>query len=124
MAYLAAIHWPALLLFSALILVIALFALSLSGHFPVVRPGRDAQAYLTRALLVTCIIVIALVTATALGFALRLLPGPMAIIGAGTALLAAPQVLPMLPDRFVDGRRGMVVLAALAAALAWLSGRL
>lgn len=123
MPYLSAVNWPGLVLFSGLVLVIALFGLSLSGHFPAEHRKPDLQGRLGRLVLVVAILAVALAAAKAIGLATGGLPAPVAIIGAGAALLAAPLVLQRLPDSFVDSRAGLVSLAALATALAWLTGR-
>ncbi len=123
MAYFAALNWTALVLFSVLVLTIALFGLSLSGHFPTQAQKLGQKDVLTRAVVVSCIIVVALATARTFGIALHHLPAPMAIIGGGAALLAAPLVLQRFPDTFVDGLRGIVVLATISLALVLIAGR-
>ncbi len=122
MAYLAAVNWLALLLFAALIVTIAMFGLSLSGHFPAPQ-NRQLKDWPARALIICSIIVVAFCTAKALGLAMGRLPAPIAIIGAGAALLVAPLILKSLPDSFVDGRRGLVTLAGVAAFLAFFTSR-
>ena len=123
MQYLAQINWPVTVLFSVLVLAIALFGLALSGHFPVEHQKPELKAWHGRLLLTGSIITVALGAANGFGLALEVLPAPIAIIAAGGALLAAPLVLQRFPDSFVDGRRGLVALAAVVALLAWLCGR-
>lgn len=123
MAYFAALNWAALVLFSALVLTIALFGLSLSGHFPTQAQKLGSKDVITRAVVVSCIIIVALSTAKTFGIALKHLPAPMAIIGGGAALLAAPLVLQRFSDTFVDGLRGIVALAAISLALILIAGR-
>jgi hypothetical protein len=123
LAYFAAINWQAFAVFSALIAIIAVFALSLSGHFPAEPKKRELKDWPGRALLVSCIIVVAFCTAKALGLAMGHLPAPIAIIGAGGSLLAAPLLLQKLPDSFIDSRGGLAALAGVAAVLAFLAGR-
>ncbi|MFM9939263.1 MAG: hypothetical protein ACKVP7_07195 [Hyphomicrobiaceae bacterium] len=122
MAYLAAVNWLALLLFAALVMTIAMFGLSLSGHFPAPQK-RELKDLPGRALLIFSIVVVAFSTAKALGLAMGRLPPPVAVIGAGAALLAAPLALKKLPDSFVDGRLGIVTLAAIAAFLSYFTAR-
>lgn len=117
MAYLGAIDWLSLTLFSAFVLVAAMFGLSLSGHFPAEQQKPEMRAWHGRLLQVVCILAVALGTANAIGLAGRTLPVPVAIIGGGAALLAAPLALQKFPDRFVDGRSGLATLAAVAAGL-------
>ena len=54
----------------------------------------------------------------AIAFALMALPWYAWVIGAGLMILIAPYLLHPLPDRFIDGRASLVVLAALAVAFA------
>jgi hypothetical protein len=48
-----------------------------------------------------------------------LIPWYAAVIGGGGGILVAPIVLQWFPDRFVDGKRGLLSFAALAALLAF-----
>lgn len=123
MAYLAAVNWLALLLFAAMVLTIAVFGLSLSGHFPAEHRKPELRDRLGRLIIVVCILAVALAAAKAIGLSMALLPPPVAIIGAGLALLAAPMVLKHFPDKFVDGRIGLVALAVFASLLGYLSGK-
>jgi len=122
-AYFAALNWAALVLFSTLVLTIALFGLSLSGHFPTQAQKLGRKDVATRAVVVSCIVVVGIAAAKTVGIALHHLPAPMAIIGGGAALLAAPLVLQRFPDTFVDGLRGIVVLATISLALVLIAGR-
>jgi hypothetical protein len=121
--YFAALNWAALVLFSVLVLTIALFGLSLSGHFPMQAQKLGRKDWGTRAVVASCVVVVALATAKTFGIALYHLPAPMAIIGGGAALLAAPLALQRFPDTFVDGLRGIVVLATISLALVLIAGR-
>jgi hypothetical protein len=61
---------------------------------------------------------------TAVGFAagtiaaLHLIPWYTVVIGGGLAVLVAPLVLQLFPDRFIDGRGAAVVFAAACILLA------
>ena len=109
---------PALCLFVALLLAIALFALAVSGHFPAEQRSAPMRTRAGQIILRVSVPVVGLATAYAIVFAVGRLPWPAAIIGGGSAVLAAPLILQQFPDSFVNGRRGLVVLAGLAAALA------
>ena len=61
--------------------------------------------------------------AAVLVLAWRALPWYATVIGGGAALLFAPLLLQPLPDSFVNGRRGLLVFAAGAIALAALMWR-
>jgi hypothetical protein len=113
--------WTALALFAGLVLVVATYALALSGHFPAEHraahfrtPGGIAVLWGTAAIALGA-------GGIALAFAWHRIPLPAAIIAGGLAVLVAPLVLQPLPDSFVDGRRGLLVLALAAAAIAALA---
>jgi len=55
---------------------------------------------------------------TGIAAALCLIPWYAAVIGGGLALLAAPPILRLFPDRIVDGRGALLILAGICAALA------
>lgn len=118
MAYLAAVNWPALILFSALVLSVSMYGLSLSGHFPADQRPADLRGPAGQAILGGTGMAVAICGLLALRLAWLAVPVPMAIIGAGGALLAAPLVLQMFPDKFVDGRGGLMALAGASAVLA------
>ncbi len=121
MTYLNSFSWVGLLLFATQLLVIAMYGLCFSGHFPAEHQRPELKEWPGRVVLAASILVIAVCAAQALGFALHRLPVAAAIIGAGLALLCAPLVLQSLPDSFVDGRRGLAALAAVAAGLAYVA---
>ena len=50
----------------------------------------------------------------------RLIPWYGAVIGGGGGILVAPLVLQWFPDRFVDGKRGLIAFAAAALLLSLL----
>lgn len=109
-----------LVLFMALLLVLALYALSASGHFP--REHRAAAlASGAGPLILFGSIALAIVCAlVALAAAWRLVPWYAAVIGGGLAILCAPLVLQQFPDKFVDGRASLLTFAGAAAVLALL----
>ncbi len=117
MAYLAAVNWPALILFSALVLSVSMYGLSFSGHFPAEQRPAELQGPAGQAILGGTGVAVAICAFLTLRLAWLAVPVPLAIIGAGGALLAAPLVLQMFPDRFVDGRSGLMVLAGVSAVL-------
>lgn len=124
MSYLASIHWPALALFAGALVVASLYGLALSGHFPAEHrkpdlrlPGGTAVIWGTAALALAAV-------GVAIVAAARALPWPVAVIAGGTAILVAPLILQHFPDRFVDGRRGLLLLASGSAVLAAALSRL
>ncbi len=110
--------WTALVLFAATVLSVALYALAVSGHFPAEHRRATLSDAMGGGILWGTLAIAVSAAGAAVGFALWRLPGYAAVIAGGLAVLAAPVVLQAFPDRFVDGRRGLVVFAGLAAALA------
>ena len=108
---------PELAVFMALVLVLTLYGLTASGHFPA---EHRAPAFTTPAgslLLWSTLALCAVLTAVALHFAWQHVPLYAAAIGGGAMLLLAPLLLQPMPDSFVNGRRGLLVFAGLALGL-------
>jgi hypothetical protein len=122
-AFLASIDWLALVLFTGLVLAVAVLGLTLAGHFPAERRVADLDSAMGRAVLVGSTAVAALAAAKAIGVAWAGLPPAASVIGAGAALLAAPIVLQQFPDSIVDGRRGLVMFAGAGALLVLAAAR-
>jgi len=116
-----------LFLFTALLHFVSLHLLAASGQFP--REHRSPS--LTSgfgALILYGTIAIAFASLLAAIFtAWTMIPWYTAVIGGGLAILAAPMVLQLFSDRFVDGRGSLVIFAAASALVAlfliWLAGR-
>ena len=113
----------ALSMFMGLVLVLALCGLTVSGHFPAEARDPRLQTTIGKVTLWATIAVALLVAAAAIALAWRRLPLYAAIIGGGAMLLIAPQLMRPLPDSFVNGRRGLLVFAALGLALTLLAER-
>ena len=112
------IDWAALVLLMGTVLLVALYGLAASGHFPAeFRPEKLQRGWGALVLWGT-MIATGLAGAVALVLASRALPWYATVIGVGAALLFAPLLLQSLPDSFVNGRRGLLVLAAGAVFLA------
>jgi hypothetical protein len=117
------INWVALGLLMGSVLLVALYGLAASGHFPrEFRPEKLQRGWGALVLWGTTIAT-GLAGAVALVLAWRALPWYAAVIGGGAALLFAPLLLQSLPDNFVNGRRGLLVLCAGAVVLAALMWR-
>lgn len=112
---------PDLLLFMALILVLALYGLTVAGHFPHEHRGAALRTAAGALVLWGSLALAAALTGLAGVLAWQRLPLYAAVIGGGAMLLAAPLVLQPFPDSFVNGRRGLISLAALAAIIAVLA---
>lgn len=106
------------LLLAALVLAAALYGLAAAGHFPAAGRRAALSGAAGAAILWGSMAVAAGAGLVGLRFAWLHLPPAAAVIVGGGALLVAPLVLQPCPDSFVDGRRGLVVLAALAGGLA------
>lgn len=105
-------------LFTLLMLALTLFGLTASGHFPRASRLPAMATGAGAAVLWGSIAVAACCLAAGLFTAWRLIPWYAAVIGGGGGLLVAPLVLQWFPDRFVDGKRGLLSFAAIDAALA------
>jgi hypothetical protein len=109
---------PAVLLFIALVLSVALTALAASGHFPPEHRASSLRSGAGRAILFGACAVSALALVVGAATAWAVLPWPAAVIGAGAAMLTAPLVLRPLPDAFVNGRAALLAFAGASALLA------
>jgi hypothetical protein len=117
------IDWAALVLLMGTVLLVALYGLAASGHFPAeFRPEKLQRGWGALVLWGTMIATV-LTGAVALVLGWRALPWYATVIGAGAALLFAPLLLQSLPDSFVNGRRGLLVLSAGAVVLVALMWR-
>jgi hypothetical protein len=114
-------------LFMALVLTSSVQGLAASGHFPRQRHASAFASGFGAMILFGSIALVILCLAAGIAAALHLIPWYGAIIGGGSSLLAAPPVLRMFPDRFVDGRGALIAFAAASAALAvsliWMATR-
>lgn len=116
------VDWRSLVLLTATVLMAALYGLSASGHFPAEFRAPRLQRGWGFVALWGSMLVAGLAAAMALIAGWRTLPWYAIVIGVGAALLFAPMALQPMPDRFVNGRRGLIVFAAgamLLAALMW-----
>ena len=106
--------------FTMLMLAVSLHALTASGHFPrdtrlqaMTTGAGPAVLWLTILIVLGCLVL-------GLYAAWRLIPWYGAVIGGGAGILIAPLVLQWFPDRFVDGKRGLISFAAAAVLLSLL----
>jgi hypothetical protein len=111
-------NWVALGLLMGSVLLAALYGLAVSGHFPAeFRPATLQRGWGVLVLWGT-MLATGLACVSVLVVAWRALPWYATVIGSGAALLFAPLLLQPLPDSFVNGRRGLLVLATGAVVLA------
>lgn len=109
--------WPELALFMALVLVVFVFIVAVSGHFPAEYRADALKGALGTMVLWGSIAVAAISALLALVFAYQLIPWYAAVIGGGLMILAAPYVLQPFPDSFVDGRAALLICTAVAVGL-------
>lgn len=107
-----------LAVFLALLLVLALYGLTVSGHFPAQARVPALRSAAGRAVLWSTIAVAVGLAGCAAAIAWLRLPLYAVVIGGGMVILFAPLMLQPLPDSFVDGRAGLVTFAAIGSALA------
>ena len=114
---------PELSLFMALVLVLSLYWLTLSGHFPEEHRSASFQGASGQAVLWGTMLLSALITLAALALAWFRVPLYAAVIGGGLMVLVAPLLLQPLPDSFVDGKRALLSFAAVGTALAMMAAK-
>jgi hypothetical protein len=114
--------WLDLLLFAAAVALLALYGLTVSGHFPAEFRSEQLRTAAGTLAIWATLIVASAATIIAIVAASRVLPWSAIIISGGAMLLTAPLLLRAFPDRFVDGFAALVSFASgalLAAGLLW-----
>jgi hypothetical protein len=109
---------PPLVLVTLLLFAASLYGLAALGHFP--RATRQ-QALLEGSgplVLWGSIAAVAASVAVAVVAAWQTIPWYAAIIGGGAAILIAPLALQYFSDRFVDGRRALLLFSGATLVLA------
>jgi hypothetical protein len=115
---------PELALFMALVLVLSLYGLTVSGHFPEEHRAQSLRTAGGRLLLWGTLGLCTLLALSALAFAWMRVPIHAAVIGGGAMVLIAPLLLQPLPDSFVNGWRALVIFTGLGIALGLVAGML
>ena len=115
---------PEMAVFMALVLVLSLYGLTVSGHFPEEHRAASLRTGGGQALLWGTISIGAALALSAAAFAWQRIPLSAAIIGGGAMVLIAPLLLQPLPDSFVNGRRGLLIFTGLGIGLALMAGTL
>ena len=111
------IDWKSLALLMGSVLVVALYGLTASGHFPFEHRPAKLREGLGAVVLWGTMIVTGLGAVAALVLGWRSLPWYVVVLGGGAALLFAPLILQPLPDSVVNGRRGLLLFAMGAVVL-------
>jgi hypothetical protein len=114
---------PELAVYMALVLVLSLYGLTVSGHFPEEHRTQSLRTAGGRLLLWGTLVLCAVLAISALVFAWARVPIYAAVIGGGAMVLIAPLLLQPLPDSFVNGRRGLVTFTGLGIALGLMAGK-
>jgi hypothetical protein len=117
--------WGALALFMIAVVLLALYGLTVSGHFPAEARAPALRSALGAIILWTTLVEAGVAAMVAIAAAPRVLPWPAIVIGGGAMLLFAPLLLRPLPDRFVNGHAGLLSFAGgalLAAVGLWVVG--
>jgi hypothetical protein len=115
---------PEFAVFMALVLVLSLYGLTVSGHFPAEHRAPALRTAGGRIVLWGTIVVCAALALSTLAFAWARVPLYAAVIGGGAMALIAPLLLQPLPDSFVDGRRALLAFTGLGITLVLVAGRL
>ena len=103
-----------LLLFMALILSVSMYALAASGHFPHEHRTQKFRTGIGRVVLFGTIALSIACAALGIYVVRASVPWYAAVIGGGAMVLAAPLVLQLFSDRFVDGRTSLLTLSGAA----------
>lgn len=113
-----------LLLFMALLLMVSMYALAASVHFPREHRSKSLASAFGSMILFGTILFSLACAALGVFFVHSSVPWYAAIIGGGTVVLIAPLLLQMFSDRFVDGRISLLVFSGAAGCLACAMGLL
>jgi hypothetical protein len=106
-----------LVLFMALLLMISMYALAASGHFPREHRSKNLASASGSVILFGTILLSLACAATGIFFVHFSVPWYAAIIGGGTVVLIAPLLLQLFSDPFVDGRTSLLVFSGAAFCL-------
>lgn len=93
-------------------LTATLVGLAAAGHFPAANRIERLRDPVGVSVLWGAMIIAVVSIAVAILSAGRSLPWPYIVIACGLGILGAPQVLTSFPDSVVDGRRGLLMFAA------------
>jgi hypothetical protein len=116
------LYWGALALFMISVAFLALYGLTVSGHFPADVRAPALRSAIGATTLWATLVAAALAAIVTIAVAVRVLPWSAIIIGGGAMLLFVPLLLRPLPDRFVNGYSALIAFAsgaALAALILW-----
>lgn len=101
--------------FMAAVLIVFMFIVTVSGHFPSEHRKDALKGPVGTAILISSTALVVGTALVGLILAYRTLPWYAAVIGGGAMILIAPYALHTWPDSFVNGRFAPCALAAAAA---------
>jgi hypothetical protein len=116
------VPWLELSLYAVSVALLALYGLTVSGHFPAELRAQRLKTGAGAAILWITLAAACLATITVVWVATAVLHWTAIVIAGGAMLLAAPLLLRLFPDRFVDGLVALVAFAAgavVAALILW-----
>lgn len=114
--------WLILALFVVLVLASGMHVLSASGHFPAHGRSAELRGFGSSLLLFGSIALVAAALIAGTIATAMSAPWPALVLGGGAAILLAPVILQLFPDRFIDGRGALIWLAVCAIAASALIG--
>ncbi len=103
-----------LVLFVADVGLLALYGLACSGHFPADYRSDVFKTARGASVLWGTMVTAAIAAGLVVNAATRVLPWPSMVIGGGGMLLAAPLLLQLFSDRFVNGISALLSFAGSA----------
>ncbi len=115
---------PELAVFMALVLVLSLYGLTVSGHFPEEHRAPALRTGAGQVVLWATLALSAAFTFRSAVFAWQHVPLYSAVIGGGAMVLIAPLLLQPFPDSFVNGHWALLTFAGLGFGLTLLAGTL
>jgi hypothetical protein len=116
--------FPELAVFMALVLVLSLYGLTVSGHFPAEHRAAALRMGAGRVVLWATLGLWGALALLAAILAWQRVPLYAAVLGGGAMVLIAPLLLQPFPDSFVNGQRGLLTFAGIGLGLALVAGKL
>jgi hypothetical protein len=110
-------QWGELVVFMGLMLAVSMYALSVSGQFPLAHRTEPFRSALGGLILFGSLALTFAALAAGIYFIHASVPWYALVIGGGAMVLITPLLLPNFSDRFVDGRASLLTFSCLAAAL-------
>jgi hypothetical protein len=115
---------PELAVFMTLVLVLTLYGLTVSGHFPEEHRAASLRTVGGQIMLWGTIALCGALALCAIAFAWQRVPVYAAVIGGGLMVLIAPLLLQPLPDSFVNGRGALLIFTGLGIGLGLMTATL